>query len=388
MYLYIKAISAGVLVKHNISRLPVSYEDLEAIADGERAVIIPYSQSSPILDELSQKDREKVLNTMKIKKALSLPLKDGTSVILCKDNLPYGERLFAITHELGHIILKHKRSFLFYEKLPEEETDVQEDEANDFAYFLLAPPCILAKFVVLDHIILEELTCLCGTYAVRAMEYVSQSRSSTIMQQEKLLVKKFKGYIRDHKPGKRRTPLTRLTHMGIIFLCAVTAISFGFSSYSAMPGAPGTFTPEPALATAPSPSQIPVKTQDKSLAVPSSTSSVKKVSLPPPTSMTTSVPTPSPTVTPQQTAPIQTAAPTAAPEATLKPSEKSGEPKACGLPSGIPVYTAAGGESVYHLSPDCCLLQGKTVISIDLDDATCQNLCCCESCMKKYRLYQ
>lgn len=121
---------------------------------------------------------------MKVKIACSIPLKDGTSVILYKDNLPYGERLFVIAHELGHIILKHKRDFLFSEEPPVEENDVQEDEANDFAYFLLAPPCILAKFVVLDHIILGELTCLCGKYAVQAMEYVSQSRNSTIMPLE------------------------------------------------------------------------------------------------------------------------------------------------------------------------------------------------------------
>lgn len=368
-------------MKHNISRLPITYENLETIAKKEGAVIIPYSQSSPILDELSAKAREKVLNTMKVKIACSIPLKDGTSVILYKDNLPYGERLFVIAHELGHIILKHKRGFLFSEEPPVEENDVQEDEANDFAYFLLAPPCILAKFVVLDHIILGELTCLCGKHAVQAMEYVSQSRNSTIMPLEKQLVKKFKGYIRDQKPGKSRMPLKRLTRMGIICLCTLPAVSFGFSSYSAMPGAPYTFVPEPVLTATPSPGQssgqIPPQTFVKGPAAVNPPASTPEACIP------------TPTAVPQQTAaaPAQTAAPTVTPTPTSKTEEKSSQPRTCRLPSGILVYTA-DKETVYHLSPDCCLLQGKTIMAIDLDNATCQNRSCCENCTKKYRLYQ
>ena len=87
-------------------------------------------------------------------------------VILYRDDLIYGRKLFAIAHELGHVVLSHTGA-------PSNPAPCQEREADSFALYLLAPVCVLAAmgvnseeeirhFTLLEHQASQILRNLCA----------------------------------------------------------------------------------------------------------------------------------------------------------------------------------------------------------------------------------
>lgn len=67
--------------------------------------------------------------------AFTIQLSDGRKMVLYNDKMPDARIRFSLTHELGHIVLKHR-----------QESELSEKEADFFASYLLAPPPLIASF--------------------------------------------------------------------------------------------------------------------------------------------------------------------------------------------------------------------------------------------------
>lgn len=70
---------------------------------------------------------------------------DGSDwVIVYDDTLPTPLARFTIAHELGHIFLGHEMTAVKYARYDEfERSEKAEEQANQFAYRLLCPACVL-----------------------------------------------------------------------------------------------------------------------------------------------------------------------------------------------------------------------------------------------------
>lgn len=109
--------------------------DVEQIAAHKRYEVHYYSKSRSLIKTLG------LTELTETRSAISLRLNDTVHIFL-SDALNMHAAARALAHELGHIVLGH----LWSEMPP--APDRQEEEAEEFALYLLAPPPILEHYHV------------------------------------------------------------------------------------------------------------------------------------------------------------------------------------------------------------------------------------------------
>ena len=133
----IRALAGQFINQNHISHLPITFETLEEIAKNRNITLYSYIQGQSFID------RYNLYQTIKNYDAFAFTLRDIV-IIFYRDDLSYSDKLFALTHELGHIFLRHPAydRILGRSRFPKEQA-MQETEADNFAYHVLGCPSLL-----------------------------------------------------------------------------------------------------------------------------------------------------------------------------------------------------------------------------------------------------
>ena len=120
------------ILANGIHTLPLGIEELAQMCSSLGYKLISYSEGQEIIKALDAEDLAKYgAFTHRSQKA---------NIVFFNEQLSTGLRNFVIAHEIGHIVLKHNYTGnIGYSKANTR----QEQEANTFAFQLLAPLCIL-----------------------------------------------------------------------------------------------------------------------------------------------------------------------------------------------------------------------------------------------------
>lgn len=159
------------LVQEEIASLPINYDQLLGYCKNEGYQVAFYEQ------EKAQKiiqlyNLEQYVET---KSAFTIS-KPDIKIILVNNALALNERCFALAHELGHIVLQHTNQGILGKSLDNKTLEnSQEEEADSFAVYLLAPLCVLKKYNILSLTKVEKITGLPESWArvavVEAIEH-------------------------------------------------------------------------------------------------------------------------------------------------------------------------------------------------------------------------
>lgn len=122
------------ILQKGYNHLPLQLEDLKRLLEEEGFFLMSYSEGIEVIKKLRLEAH--------LERSAFTVAGETYRIVFYKDSLSYGEKLFCIAHELGHIVLKHT-FFGILDKCPENVKNVQEEEADTFAYYFLAPVCLL-----------------------------------------------------------------------------------------------------------------------------------------------------------------------------------------------------------------------------------------------------
>ena len=123
-------------LENKIYELPLRFETLLSYLSRQGGKLVPYSKASEYFGQYPE--IEPLLYSLE---AFTVFGKELTLVFL-SDELSHARRLFVFAHEIAHIYLKHARHGLlgYHGAL-----DGQEVDADRFARYLIAPPCLLER---------------------------------------------------------------------------------------------------------------------------------------------------------------------------------------------------------------------------------------------------
>lgn len=120
------------IAKVGLNTLPFTEEKLIELCMQEGFLVRSYSVSIKLIKAIGAEE------------SMQAPAfvcdREGIKFIFYDDNLSASDRLFYVTHELCHIVLKHPAKG---DPVNDTGNLTQEDEANSSAYELLAPLCVL-----------------------------------------------------------------------------------------------------------------------------------------------------------------------------------------------------------------------------------------------------
>lgn len=148
----IEKLARDFLLEHNVSRLPLKIEDVSALCKSLGYDLFSYEEGRPII-QMAGLERYLHLN------AFTFHYED-VKLIFYNPAVSYSQRLFALAHELGHIYLQHSYCDILGASADPARTAAQEQEANCFALYLLAPICVLKQCRVTGQKELSSLTLL------------------------------------------------------------------------------------------------------------------------------------------------------------------------------------------------------------------------------------
>ena len=147
---HIVHLANSYLLRRGIARLPLETETLFALCEQEGYELLSYAEADAVIDRLG-------LGAHKQRDAF-LYAHQGLRLLFYEDRLSYAKKRFAIAHELGHIALMHLYSGVISKSDAHRPSSRQEQEADVFAYQLLAPICILRKAGAHTVRAVQELT--------------------------------------------------------------------------------------------------------------------------------------------------------------------------------------------------------------------------------------
>lgn len=189
----IRILAWDFAVRCGFCRLPVRLEDLLGVARFQGWDVFSYHEGEQALAALHLTEYAQELSAFTI-------IDQANCVIFYRDELDYSDKLFTIAHEMGHIVLGHT----YYGKLGKRNgrsVDVQEQEADIFAYELLAPSCVVRQCRVTSALELRYMGI--GSRAeFYFLQILSQSREIHCLERKKLL-NQFRQYIREYLKEKR-----------------------------------------------------------------------------------------------------------------------------------------------------------------------------------------
>lgn len=173
------------MLESNITKLPVDYHTLCSLLEAKGFSVMSYNQGRKIIKTLSLERYAK-------KHPAFTVIADDIKITMYRDEISLGEKLFCLAHELGHIILFHTPLGVMGKQYENDEhISLQEQEADNFAYTLLAP--------------IPILSCFCKTISdISRATLLNDYRSAVVMSRiqnynysssDFLLSEKFKEYI-------------------------------------------------------------------------------------------------------------------------------------------------------------------------------------------------
>ena len=217
----IKMLSYRFLLEAQFKELNIPIEQLEAVLEKQDIILAAYSAAESIQGAMPADVWPEVLEGMRQNDGISVVCDDFTA-ILYSDDLCYGKKLHTIYHELGHIKAKHKRSG----KVRFAENEEQEREAEAFAYYTVAPPCILHEIGGISDCVLARLTGLDVTSARKAYRLLEEDRQDRLLAVEKQLILQYDGYIKSNQAGEIKIPMLTLM-FGLTAVIVTICILFG-----------------------------------------------------------------------------------------------------------------------------------------------------------------
>ncbi|PWL41355.1 MAG: hypothetical protein DBY45_10090 [Clostridiales bacterium] len=119
-------------IRNGIKEFPITYDGMLQIMREMGFKVLKYSEAKQLISE--ENWEECAANSP----AFSGKVK-GIFTVFIADNLNYEDRVEKIAHELGHIEQGHATDDIKSNEQHQEE----EDEANEFVPYFLAPPCYL-----------------------------------------------------------------------------------------------------------------------------------------------------------------------------------------------------------------------------------------------------
>ena len=226
----IKMLSYRFLLEAQFKELNIPIEQLEAVLEKQDIILVAYSAAESIQGATPADVWPEVLEGMRQNDGISVVCDDFTA-ILYSDDLCYGKKLHTIYHELGHIKAKHKRSG----KVRFAENEEQEREAEAFAYYTVAPPCILHEIGGMSDCVLARLTGLDSKSAAEAYRLLEEDRQDRLLATEKQLILQYSGYIKSNQAGERQIPqlISMFGLTAIVVVC--TLFVFYLNSKSDVP---------------------------------------------------------------------------------------------------------------------------------------------------------
>ena len=143
------SIANNFILKNGIKDLPLDLDGLIKICGSLGYKVRSYAQAKEAIQVLGMTD---------FMKYSAFTYREGAHKwVFFSDSLSVGTRNFVIAHEIGHIVLRHNYDGAV--GYTEADTE-QEHEANNFAYQLLAPLCVLKAKNIFDIDDIESYTLL------------------------------------------------------------------------------------------------------------------------------------------------------------------------------------------------------------------------------------
>ena len=250
----IKQLAYQFLIQAQIKELTLPLDTITDLITKQNIILAKYTESNVVKMRLPDEVWSIVENGRKSNVGISF-IYNGIPFILYSDDLSVGEKIYVIHHELGHLTAGHRRSNVFMF----EENIVHEEEANEFAYFVMAPPCVLNEIGCISKKRLSRLTGLNEKLAQEASFLVERDKDDKLTQLERQLLTQFDGYIKANKDSEsvEKTELNDIPkkHKKLIFGASTAAfviicVIFGFCIHNSNKQLPKS---SPDIATTPTP---------------------------------------------------------------------------------------------------------------------------------------
>lgn len=136
----VKAAAWTFLVEHKLNQFPIDTLTLNKFNAG--FIIYTYKEAEELIVALELESYAK--------EHLAFTVAHKDSITICyNEKIPFSDRDFIISHEIGHIVLKHttEKYILGKSSDPEKQSE-QEKEADVFALAFLAPAPVFVEMKV------------------------------------------------------------------------------------------------------------------------------------------------------------------------------------------------------------------------------------------------
>lgn len=139
MYTNILRLVNEYIIEEQIDELPMRTQTLADLIQRSGFALATYSEAAELIQifELSAYTSSFPAFTF---------ISDEIRVVLYSDELSTSDKLFSLAHELGHIVLQHSAEGV--RGMTVQKQNAQEQEADIFAYQILAPVCVLKKLKI------------------------------------------------------------------------------------------------------------------------------------------------------------------------------------------------------------------------------------------------
>lgn len=169
------------ILEKEILQYPLKIEDLHHLAEDMGFYLYTFSEAEEFIQIYGLKEYTQYPAITFIKRNTS---GEFIKAILYHGALSYGEKLFCILHEIGHIYLNHTYDGVLGKSPDENITNRQEQEADAFAYQVAAPICLL-EAMDLDSIeAIESKTLLDGTRAEHVFVLLARHKENDEIEQK------------------------------------------------------------------------------------------------------------------------------------------------------------------------------------------------------------
>lgn len=167
-------------VENNINSLPIDYESMLFLLRSNNIIIKTYGQARV------EKNFTHLEQYAKEAKGFTYIREKGI-IIYIQDELSLPEKVKVLAHELGHVELKHSFYGILELANERDENSPQEQEADEFAIVLLAPPCLLKHLGIHLKTDIKALTLLDEKDATHVMHRM-QVYTSMFTEYEKRII--------------------------------------------------------------------------------------------------------------------------------------------------------------------------------------------------------
>lgn len=205
------------IVQHNINVLPIN----PLTIDGTDYGIMSYNEGRAIIDSLG------LAAELSKRKGLTVNL-GGYNIIMYDPDLYTDERRYIVAHEIGHVILEHPcyNNIVGGGGRRRKDLRRQEQEADMFAYSLLAPVPVFLALGVVDCNEIAQMTGLSVARAKTISSYIDKryGRNDHLTGIEHKILVAFGDYIDDYsRPQYRKGIYRRLLQAATVLLsiCAI-----------------------------------------------------------------------------------------------------------------------------------------------------------------------